>query len=54
MKELQRVASIPYEQRAEIIVPILNKMLDNKIEADKLVENHKNEMGNIKIEYGEL
>lgn len=54
IKNLQRVASIPYAQRAEIIAPLLNKMLEKPIEAEKLIEAHKEEEGNIRIEYGEI
>lgn len=54
MRELQRIASVPYEQRAKIIAPILNKMLDEPVEPEELIENHKNEMGNIRVEYGEI
>ena len=54
IKNLQRIASIPYAQRAEIITPLLNKMLETPIEAEKLIEAHKEEEGNIRIEYGEI
>lgn len=54
LKSLQRVASIPYEQRAEIIAPLINKMLDEPIKAEQLIEAHKEEEGKIRIEYGEI
>ena len=54
IKEMQRIASIPYEQRAEIIAPLLNKLMETAIEPKDLIEAHKNELGNIRVEYGEL
>ena len=54
LKELQRVASVPYEQRAEIVSVLLNKILENKVEPKQLIDAHRNEMGDIKIEYGEI
>ena len=54
IKEIQRVASIPYEQRAEIITPLLNKLLEKSIEPKVLVDGYNKEKENIRIEYGEL
>lgn len=54
MKEIQRVASIPYEQRAEIIAPLLNKLLEKPVKAQALVEGYKREQRNIRVEYGEI
>lgn len=54
MKEIQRVASIPYEQRAEIITPLINKMLEKPIESQTLIEGYRKEQGNIRVEYGEI
>lgn len=54
IKEIQRVASIPYEQRAEIITPLINKMLEKPIESQTLIEGYRKEQGNIRVEYGEI
>jgi hypothetical protein len=54
IREMQRIASIPYEQRAEIIAPLLNKIMDSKVEPKDLIEAHEKEKENIKVEYGEL
>ena len=54
LKSLQRVASVPYAQKAEIIAPLLNKMLEKPVEAEKLIQAHKEEEGNIRVEYGEI
>ena len=40
--KLQRVANIPYTQRAEIITPLINKMLDKKIKPEQLIKSNKN------------
>ena len=54
MRSIQRIASIPYSTRAEIIAPLLNKLTDNEVDVNKLITEHKNEKGDIKIEYGEI
>ena len=54
IKEIQRVASIPYKQRAEIIAPLLNRLMDSNVKPEELIEEHKNEIGNIRVEYGEI
>ena len=54
IKEMQRIASIPYKQRAEIIAPLLTKLVDGEVKAEELIEEHKNETGNIRVEYGEI
>ena len=54
LKELQRVATIPYEQRAEIITPVLNKLVTNKIEPKNLIESYNKEKERIEITYGEI
>ena len=54
MRGIQRIASIPYSTKAEIIAPLLNKLTDNEVDANKLITEHKNEKGDIKIEYGEI
>ena len=53
MKELQRVASIPYDTRAEIITPLINKMLEKPIEAKQLIEGFNKEQESLKV-YGEI
>ena len=51
---LQRVANIPYTQRAEIITPLINKMLDKKIKPEQLIKSNNEEKEDIRIEYGEI
>lgn len=54
LKELQRVATIPNEQRAEIITPLINKLVTNKIEPKNLIESYNKEKERIEITYGEI
>ena len=57
LKQIQQVASVPYEQRAKIIAPIINKLLadieDDEL-AKELIEQTNKERGNIRIEYGDI
>lgn len=57
LKEIQRVASVPYEQVSQIISPMLNKLIGSG-EPDemtiKLQEANKKERDSIKLEYGEI
>lgn len=55
LKKVESVMLLPYETKARIITPILNKLLDDDIDEDKLerlLEEYKRE--NIDINYGEL
>lgn len=54
LQKLQRSMSIPYSVRADIVLPLLNKLLDEPIEKEQLVEAWNNEENKMKIEYGEI
>lgn len=54
LKELQSVGDVPYAFKAKIITPILNKLIDEPLENDDLVNAYKKEQENIKIEFGEI
>ena len=54
IKSLQKVASVPYKTRAEIIAPLLNKMLDKPIKPEELIKAHNEEKEEIRIDYGEI
>ena len=54
IREIQRAMSIPYSTRAEIIAPLLNKLVDGEVDTTKLISEHKDEIGDIKIDYGEI
>ena len=53
LKEIQRSASIPYKIRAEILTPVINKLIDNKINAEDLLSAY-NEENKTQIEFGEI
>ena len=53
MQKVQRVGSIPYTVRAKILTPILNKLMEDDLDEDDLI-NAYNEENNTRIEFGEL
>lgn len=53
LQEVQRTAAVPYKIRAKIINPILNKLVDEDIKEDDIV-NAYNEENKMKIEFGEI
>lgn len=54
LKEIQRAMSIPYSIRADIVLPVLNKLVDEPIEKEQLVKEWQDENNKIDITYGEL
>lgn len=54
LKEIQRAMSIPYSVRADIVLPVLNKLVDNPIEKDDLVKEWQEENNKMDIEFGEI
>ena len=57
LKQAEGVANIPYEQRAKIIAPLIQKLInDNSAEkmAKDLIKKNKEEAEKLKIEYGEI
>lgn len=54
LKAIQQTMSIPYTTRAKIITPILNKLIDEEVDADSLTEAYKNEKEDYKITYEEF
>ena len=54
LQKVQRTMSVPYSVRAEIVLPVLNKIADNPIELERLVKDWQKEENNMQIEYGEL
>jgi hypothetical protein len=54
IQAIQRAMSIPYSTRAKILTPILNKLIDEKVDADSLTELYKNEKEDYKIAYEEF
>ena len=54
LQAIQRTMSIPYETRAKIITPILNKLIDTDLTAEELINGNEKERDNIKFEYEEI
>ena len=57
LKQAEGVANVPYEQRAKIIAPLIQKLInDNSAEkmAKELIKKNKEEAESLKIEYGEI
>jgi hypothetical protein len=58
LKQIQSVATVPYQQKSQIIAPIIQRMLadteGSEELAEQLVESNKNETQSLKIEYGEI
>lgn len=53
MQKVQRVGSIPYKVRAKILTPILNKLIEDDLDEEDLI-NAYDEENNTRIEFGEL
>ncbi len=51
---IQRTASVPYSIRSKIITPILNKLIDEDIDDNYLIEENKKERKDIDIDYAEI
>lgn len=54
IQAIQRTMGIPYSVRAKIMVPILNKLLDEKSNSEDLTEEYLKEREDIKINYEEF
>lgn len=54
LQAIQRTMSIPYETRAKIITPILNKLITDKTSAELLTKAFKEEREDYKIDYEEF
>ena len=54
LQAIQKTMSIPYSTRAKIISPILNKLIDDPVDAESITESFKNEKEDIKINYEEF
>ena len=54
LQDIQRAMSVPYSVRADIILPVLNKLVDTPIEKEDLVKEWREENEKINIEFGEL
>jgi len=54
LRAIQGVMSIPYETRAKITTPILNKLIDEKTTAEDLTKAYNKEKDDIKLVYEEV
>lgn len=54
LQAIQRAMSIPYITRAKILTPILNKLIDEKTDAESLTEAYNQEREDIRLTYEEL
>lgn len=54
VKEVQKTMSVPYSVRADIVLPVLNKLVDDPIEKEDLVREWQEENNKMEIEFGEL
>ena len=54
LNKIQRTMAIPYKTRVKIIAPLLNKLIDENIETDDLVEEYQEEADRINVEFGEI
>lgn len=54
LKAIQQTMSIPYKTRAKIIAPILNKLIDENVDADILTEAYDLEKEELRVRYEEI
>ena len=54
LNKIQRTMAIPYKTRVKIVAPLLNKLIDENIETDDLVEEYREEADRINVEFGEI
>ena len=54
LQAIQRTMAIPYSTRAKILTPILNKLLDEDVDALSMTEAYKQEREDIKLNYEEF
>lgn len=54
LNKIQRTMAVPYKTRVKIVAPLLNKLIDENIETDELVEEYREEADRINVEFGEI
>ena len=54
LQAIQRTMGIPYSTRAKIVMPILNKLIDEDLDADSITKAYNEEREDIKIDYEEF
>ena len=54
LQAIQRTMAIPYNTRAKILTPILNKLIDEKTNAEEITKAYNEEREDLKINYEEI
>lgn len=54
LQAIQKTMAIPYRTRAQILTPILNKLIDEQTDADSLTKAYNEEREDLKISYDEF
>ena len=54
LQAIQKAMAIPYSTRAKILTPILNKLIDEKTDAESLTKAYNQEREDIRLTYEEL
>lgn len=54
IQAIQRAMSIPYSTRAKILTPILNKLIDEKTDANSIIQDYEKEKEDLKLTYEEF
>ena len=54
IKEIQKTMNVPYSVRAEMLLPVINKLVEDPIKKDDLVKEWIEETNKMQIEFGEL
>ena len=54
IKAIQEAMAIPYETRAKILAPILNKLIDEKVDVKEMTEAYKKEKDDLSFRYEEI
>ena len=54
LQAVLKTMSVPYKTRAKIMTPILNKLIDEKVNAEDITKEYEAESKNIKIGYEEF
>ena len=54
LKSVQQVMAIPYSTRAKILTPVLNKLIDEKMDADTITKEYNKEREDMKLTYEEF
>jgi hypothetical protein len=54
LQRIQQTMSVPYSVKSKIATPILNKLIDEDIDENTLIEENNKERKSIEIDYEEI